>query len=93
VNLKVVGEMVLAWLITIPATAVIAFLVYRLTQLPLPAATITLGGLALIGGGLILYAMTHTITAADIEAEIPLEEELAEHEAGPPHLSGHGPVE
>jgi PiT family inorganic phosphate transporter len=38
INLRVVGEMVLAWLITVPATAIIAFVVYELTQLPTAAA-------------------------------------------------------
>jgi phosphate/sulfate permease len=38
VNLKVVGEMVTAWVVTIPATVGISRVMYRLTQLPGAAA-------------------------------------------------------
>ena len=38
VNLRVVGEMVIAWVITIPSTVVIGWVMFQLTQLPGAAA-------------------------------------------------------
>jgi hypothetical protein len=91
-NLKVVGEMVAAWVVTIPATTTIAWLVYKLTQLPGAAAWVAVGSLVFVTGGAIVYAMTHSIDADDVEAEIPSEEELAVHVPPVPHLEGEGPV-
>lgn len=92
-NLKVVGEMVVAWIVTIPATAAIAFLVFQMTQLPGVAAWIAVASLVFVSGGAIIYAMTHSIGAEDVEAEIPPEEVLDEPLPASPHLEGHGPVE
>jgi PiT family inorganic phosphate transporter len=92
-NLKVVGEMVIAWVITIPATATIAFLVYQMTLLPGVAAWFAVGSLVFVAGGAILYAMTHSIGAEEVEAEIPPEDRLEEPLPATPHLDGHGPVE
>ena len=77
VNLKVIGEMMTAWLVTIPATMAISWVMYRLTQLPGAAAWAAVGTVLLVLGGGIGYAMTHTITAEDVAAEIPPEAELA----------------
>jgi hypothetical protein len=79
--------------VTLPASAAVAFGVFRLTQLPTAAAWLVIGSMLLVGGGLVAYAMTHTITAADVDAEVPTEEELAEPLAGPPRLVGETPVE
>ena len=77
INLKVVGEMLLAWVVTIPVTSVIAFLVFKLTQLPTPAAWVSVIALLFVLGGAIAYAMTHAVSAADVAQEIPDEEDLA----------------
>jgi len=92
-NLRVVGEMVLAWIVTIPATATLSFLVFKMTQLPTGAAWVSVGSLVFVAGGAILYAMTHAIHAEQVEAEIPPEEVLAVHLPVVPHLEGHGPAD
>lgn len=92
-NWKVVGEMVIAWVITIPSSAIIAFLMFKLTQLPTIAAWVAVGAVVVLFGIWAIWAMLHTIHAKDVEAEIPQERELAEHVSGHPHMSGHPPVE
>jgi inorganic phosphate transporter, PiT family len=92
-NWKVVGEMVVAWIITIPSAATVAFLMYKLTQLPTIAAWIAVGIVIVLFGIWAVWAMLHTIHADDVEAEIPAEEELAEPLPAHPHMEGHGPVE
>ncbi|MEI6372230.1 MAG: inorganic phosphate transporter [Actinomycetes bacterium] len=76
VNWRVMRDMVIAWLITLPAAGLIGFVVFKLTVLPGIAAVIatTLVILALLiwAGRMMLNAMT----AKDIEAELPSVEEL-----------------
>ena len=88
VNLKVVGEMVTAWVVIIPATVGISRVMYRLTQLPGAAAWATVGPVLLVLGGGIAYALTHTINAEDVVAEMPSELELAEPLTAHPRLDG-----
>ena len=93
-NWKVVGEMVTAWVFTIPIAGTIAFCMFWLTQLPLVLAWIVVGAVVIAFGIWVVWAMRHTVHAADIEAEIPGEEELHELDLDPvPHLKGHPPVE
>ncbi len=92
-NWRVVGEMVLAWIVTIPAAGLVGFAMLHLTQLPTFLAWIAVGGVLIAFGIWAGYAMLHTIHAKDVEAEIPSEQALAEHVSGHPHLSGHPPVE
>jgi len=92
INLKIVGEMVLAWVITLPTTIVLAFGVFKITQLPGVLAWIAVGALVVVVGSLIGYAMLNSITAEDVEAEIPDEEGLAVPVPLHPHLEGHGPA-
>ena len=92
-NWKVVGEMLVAWVFTIPAAATVAFLMYKLTQLPTALAIVAVGAVILLFGTWAVWQMMHTIHAADVEAEIPDEVVLAEHVPGHPHLEGHGPVD
>jgi PiT family inorganic phosphate transporter len=92
INLKVVGEMVLAWVVTLPTTIVLGFGVLKLTQLPGAAAWVSVGVLVVVVGSLIVYAMMHAITADDVEAEIPDENVLAMPVPAHPHLEGHGPA-
>jgi PiT family inorganic phosphate transporter len=92
INLKVVGEMVTAWIITVPSTVIVGFLAFKATTLPGALAWIITGGIVIVAAGLIIWAMTHSITAEDVEAEIPTEEELATPLPLTPHLEGHGPA-
>ncbi len=86
INLRVVGEMLLAWIVTIPATGALAFLVFKLTQLPGPAAWVSVTALVFVLGGAIAYAMTHATRAEDVAAELPDEQELAKHVPPVPHI-------
>ena len=90
---KVVGEMVIAWIVTIPAAALIAFVMYELTRLPTILAWIVIGAVVIGFGGWVIWAMRHTIHADDVEAEILPEEVLDEHIPVHPHLKGDAPVE
>ncbi|HET7901777.1 MAG TPA: anion permease [Candidatus Nanopelagicales bacterium] len=92
INLKVVGEMVLAWVVTLPTTIVLAFGIFKVTQLPGALGWIGVGIMVLIAGSLIIYAMTHSIGADDVEAEIPNENVLKMPVPAQPHLEGHGPA-
>ena len=92
INLKIVGEMVLAWIITLPTTIVLAFGVYKVTQLPGALAWIAVGLLVAVVGSLIVYAMRHSIKAEDVEAELLDENVLAMPVPAHPHLEGHGPA-
>jgi PiT family inorganic phosphate transporter len=91
-NWRVVGEMVVAWIVTIPATAVVGFLMYRITQLPLVAAWIGVTLVLTLFGTWAVWAMLHTIHARDVAAEIPDEAVLAEPLPERPRVSGRGPV-
>ena len=92
VNLRVVGNMVLAWIITLPSTMVMAFLAFKLTSLPGAAAWSATGALVLVAGALIIWAMRRAVTAEDVEAEIPSEDLLDAPVSLHPHLEGHGPA-
>ena len=92
-NWKVVGEMVIAWVITIPAAATVAFIMFHLTQLPTILAFVAVCAVLIGFGAWAVYAMMHTIHASDVEAEILPEEVLAEPVSGHPHIEGHGPVD
>jgi PiT family inorganic phosphate transporter len=72
----VVGRMVLAWALTIPSAAAVAWLMFHLTRLPTALAWVSVGAVLLAFAGWAGWAMTHTIHAKDVEAEIPSEEEL-----------------
>ena len=92
-NWRVVGEMVLAWVITIPVSGTIAFLIFHLTQLPTVLAWITISVVVVAFAAWAIWAMMHTIHAKDVEAEIPDEVVLAESVPGRPRLEGQGPVD
>ncbi|HEX5017366.1 MAG TPA: inorganic phosphate transporter, partial [Actinomycetes bacterium] len=91
-NLKVVGEMLVAWIITIPSTGIVAFFVLKLTQLPPPAAWLSVTALVFVLGGAIAYAMTHATRAEDVEVELPPEPRLAEHIPPVPRIEQHDEV-
>ena len=91
-NWRVVGEMVVAWVITIPAAATVSFVMFKLTQLPMVLAWVTVGIILIAFGAWAVRAMLNTVHADDIEAEIPTEDVLAEDLDVHPHLEGRGPV-
>jgi PiT family inorganic phosphate transporter len=69
-NFRVVGEMVLAWIATIPATAMASWLVYKATQLPTAGAVIVVGLAVLALLGAIGWAMLHAMSSRELEAEV-----------------------
>jgi PiT family inorganic phosphate transporter len=84
---RVVGEMVLAWFVTIPTTLALSWGLYKLTQLPTLAAWLTVGCVLIAFFAWVGFAMTHTITAKDVEAELPPEQVLHEDVPLHPHLA------
>ncbi len=84
---KVVGEMVLAWIVTIPAAGIMAFVFFEITRLPSALAWVIMGALLVGFAAWAIYAMRHTIHAKDVEEELPPTAELATHVPGRPHLT------
>ena len=76
VNWRVMGEMLVAWFLTMPAAAAVGFATFKLTVLP--------GAFGLIAPAMAIVAlltwaarlMLHAETAEDVAAELPSEEEL-----------------
>jgi hypothetical protein len=88
----VIGEMVLAWIITLPTTIVLAFGVFKVTQLPGALAWVATAAMIAVVGSLIVYAMLHSVKAEDIEAEL-LDENVLKMPLEPrAQLEGHGPA-
>jgi PiT family inorganic phosphate transporter len=58
-NWRVIGRMVLAWVVTMPSVGIGSWGAYRLTQLPTPLAVITVGAVLVALAGWIVYAMWH----------------------------------
>lgn len=92
-NWRIVGQMAVAWIVTIPGAALVSFAMFHLTQLPTTAAWFSVGAVVLVFGGWVIWAMRRTVHAEDIAAEIPSETALAEPIPAHPHVVGHGPVE
>ncbi|MFN8075044.1 MAG: inorganic phosphate transporter [Kineosporiaceae bacterium] len=67
---KVVGEMAIAWVVTLPAAAAMGFGMAKLTQLPTALAWITVGGVVVGLAVWIIGRMRHTTTASDVTAEL-----------------------
>ena len=89
---KVVGEMLLAWLVTIPAAGLIAFGMVFLTRLPRVMAWISIGAIVIAFAAWAIWAMMHTVHAKQVEEEILPEEELATLGHVRPHLRSHPPA-
>jgi inorganic phosphate transporter, PiT family len=98
-NGRKIGEMVVAWFVTLPAAGVVGFLSASLMKLPDPWGWIV--SLTWIGI-LLLWAarlMLNAENADDIEAMLPPEKELHQHHdlphpevhayEGPPHVNHH----
>jgi PiT family inorganic phosphate transporter len=88
VNLRVVLKMVASWVITIPSTVVVGWVMYQLTQLPGAAAWISVGSVLFVLVGWIAWAMARAMHASDVAAEIPTEEELREPVSAVPRIQG-----
>lgn len=91
-NWKVVGEMVLAWVVTIPAAGLVAFGMFSLTRLPTVLAWIAVSAVVIAFAAWAIRAMLRTIHASDVEREVPAEADLASFDRISPHLRGSGPV-
>jgi PiT family inorganic phosphate transporter len=98
-NGRKIGEMVIAWVFTLPAAAVVGFVAFKLTTFPDPWGWIaSLSAIAALG----IWAgrlMMHAENADDIEQMLPTEEELRQFHTvphpdlhpyeGPPHVNHH----
>lgn len=76
VNFKVLREMFTAWIFTMPAAAAVGWVVFKLTVIPGVGAYVATGTAIVV---LLAWAgrlMLHAETAADVEAELPSDEEL-----------------
>ena len=93
VNLRVVAEMVVAWVITIPSTVVIGWVMFQLTALPGAAAFVAVGAVLFVLFGWIAWAMSKALRASDVAAEIPSEDQLREPVGAVPHIARQGPLE
>lgn len=91
INVKVVGEMVVAWVITIPATVVVGWVMFELTQLPGIAAYLAVGSVLFVLLGWIAWAMSKALRAADVESELASEAELREPVPAVPRIEGSTP--
>ena len=93
INIRVVGEMVLAWIVTIPSTVVIGWLMLEMTRLPGASAFIAVTATLFVLFGWIAWAMSRAVKAEDVAAEIPSEDELREPVPAVPRIEGHGSLE
>ena len=84
--------MALAWVVTIPATLVIGWVMFQLTALPGPAAIAAVGAVLFLLFGWIGWAMSKALKAEDVAAEIPHRDELAEPVGVVPHIEGRPPM-
>ena len=87
---RVVGRMLIAWVVTIPAAATMAFIMLKLTLLPTFFAFLSVGLVVVAFAAWAIWAMIHTIHAKDVEAEILPEADLAKSTDGHPHVLPHG---
>ena len=98
-NFRKIGEMVIAWVFTVPCAAVVGFAAMKLTTFPDPWGWVaSLTGIAI----LLVWAarlMLHAENADDVEAMLPSDQDLHEHHElphpdlhpyeGPEHVSHH----
>src|SRR3954470_22271520 len=93
VNLRVVGEMVVAWVVTIPSTVVIGWVMFELTELPGPSAFVAVAAVLFVLFGWIAWAMSKALRASDVAAEIPSVAELREPVGAVPQIEGHAALD
>lgn len=98
-NWRKIGEMVVAWFLTMPAAAIVGFVAFRLTTFPDPwgwVASLTAVTILLTWAGRL---MLHAEDAQDVEQMLPSAEALHQFHAephpdlhsyqGPPHVNHH----
>jgi PiT family inorganic phosphate transporter len=77
VNWRVLIDMAIAWTLTMPAAAIVGFVIFKLTALP-GALSYIATGLAILGLiGYAVYLMRGAVTAEDVMADLPTEAALA----------------
>jgi PiT family inorganic phosphate transporter len=76
-NWKVVGEMVTAWVITIPATATVGFFITSATEFPTVAAWAILAPLMIAMAVAIIWAMKNTIGARHVQEQVEAKDVVA----------------
>lgn len=72
----VVGRMVIAWVVTIPAAGLVGFTMMWITRIPGVGSWIVGGVVVAAFGAWAVWAMLHTIKAKDVDAEVPDDKEL-----------------
>ncbi|MFN8078590.1 MAG: inorganic phosphate transporter [Kineosporiaceae bacterium] len=70
-NWKVVGEMVMAWVVTIPATIALSFVFFKMTRLPGVLDVVVTSVVVAVIAVAIAWAMRHSIGHKELEAELP----------------------
>lgn len=98
-NWRKIGEMVVAWFLTMPAAAIVGFVSFRLTTFPDPwgwVASLTAVTILLTWAGRL---MLHAEDAQDVEQMLPSAESLHQFHTephpdlhsyqGPPHVNHH----
>ena len=75
--IETMGLRITAWVITIPSTVIIGWLIYQFTQLPGAAAWIAVGSVLFVLGGWIAWAMARALHASDVAAESPPKKSFA----------------
>ncbi|MBL8931727.1 MAG: inorganic phosphate transporter [Kineosporiaceae bacterium] len=81
---RVIGEMVAAWVITIPTTTLIGFGLFKLTQLPKPYNSIVDTIMALLLMAAITWALMNRTTHHEIETEV-MELDVLDNDISPVH--------
>ena len=77
VHWRVILDMGIAWVVTMPAAAIVAFAVFKLTELPGAVAVVATGLAIATLLAYAIYLMRNAVTESDIEAELPTEAALA----------------
>ena len=80
--------MVASWIITIPSTVVIGWVMVQLTRLPGVSAWIAVGSVLFVLVGWIGWAMARAVHASDLSAEIPTDEALRVPISAIPQIQG-----
>jgi hypothetical protein len=99
-NRRKIGEMVVAWIFTLPAAAVVGFSVTKLALLPNPWGWFVSGAAILVLMTWAIRLMLHAEDADDVEAMLPTDAELHEYHTlphpdvvhdyeGPVHVNHH----
>ncbi|MFT4165988.1 MAG: inorganic phosphate transporter [Microlunatus sp.] len=93
VNGRVIREMVTAWVVTIPATVIVGWVMFKLTRLPGISAYIVVGAILVALLSWIAWAMSKAMRADDLAAELPAAADERRPVAVTPRAEGHGTAE